>query len=165
MKCFTDAVLNVMLYLEVQEGRVRMAKKDYFRSLGATASCVMRAVEYGKNFSMFNDSSYYKEYAHGDKPRLKDPPSDKKSTCSSSLSSTENEDLSQNSLENTEVPCSQEMGDNGEEKVSTKVNHAQFMTLFFMLLTHKAHRRSQTSGQRSYSLATVGLVWSRLQRK
>ena len=90
---------------------------------------------------------------------------DKKITGSSSSTLTENEDLSQNSLENSEVPCSQDMGDHGEEKVSTKVNHAQFMTLFFMLLTHKTHRRSQMSGQRSYSLATVGLVWSRLQRK
>ena len=70
-------------------------------------------LEYGKKFSIFNNSSYYKEYAHGDESRLKDPPSDKKITGSSSSTSTENEDLSQNCLENSEVTCSQDMGDNG----------------------------------------------------
>ena len=77
-----------MLFVEIQEGRVRMSKKAYFDTLGATASCVMRAVDAGIKFSAFNDSSRFVEKIHGD-PRLKDPPSDDECLSSKACASTE----------------------------------------------------------------------------
>ena len=49
-KCFVDSVLLVLLHLELQEGKVRMSQKSHFQTLGATASCVLRAVDAGKEF-------------------------------------------------------------------------------------------------------------------
>ena len=49
-KYFIDSVLSVLLHLEVQEGKVRMSHKSHFKTLGATASCVLRAVDAGKEF-------------------------------------------------------------------------------------------------------------------
>ena len=49
-KCFVDSVLLVLLHLEIQEGKVRMSKKSHFQTLGATASCVLRAVDAGNEF-------------------------------------------------------------------------------------------------------------------
>ena len=86
---FVDAVIKITLFIETQEGKVCMDKKDYFDTLGATASCVMQAVDAGQQFSGFNNLSLFKEYAHGNKPRLNDPPSDNGCLLSKACSSTE----------------------------------------------------------------------------
>ena len=50
LKCFVDSVLKVMLFIEIKDGRMRMAKKDYSDMLRTTDSCVMWAVNAGKKF-------------------------------------------------------------------------------------------------------------------
>ena len=40
-KCFIDSVLNIMLHIELQEGKVCMSDKNHFKELGAAASCVL----------------------------------------------------------------------------------------------------------------------------
>ena len=55
-----------MLHLEIQEGRVRMAEKKHHKKLGATAACVMRAVDASRKFTCFNDSTYFRPSIHGD---------------------------------------------------------------------------------------------------
>ena len=63
-KCFVDALLNSMLYIEIQEGKVRMSKKDHFSELGATASCVLWAIDAGKKFTAFNNTLYAVPISH-----------------------------------------------------------------------------------------------------
>ena len=40
-KCAIDGLTSTLLWLEVQEGKERMAKKEHQQSLGATAACVV----------------------------------------------------------------------------------------------------------------------------
>ena len=40
-KCFVDLVLSVMLYLELQEGKMCMSNKSHLKQFGATASCII----------------------------------------------------------------------------------------------------------------------------
>ena len=86
-----------MLFFEIQEGRVCVSKKEYFDTLGATASCVMCAVDAGTNFSPFNDLNFFIEYAHYDKPGLKNPPSNNKCLSSKACSETQKSDDMENS--------------------------------------------------------------------
>ena len=76
-----------MLYVELQYVKVQMFKKPHFSSIGATASCVMWAVDAGKEFSVFSESQYYetlnKTLSNGGKSAPKDPLSDNESSKSS----------------------------------------------------------------------------------
>ena len=78
-----------MLYLEAQEGKVRMSKKPHFTKLGSTASCAMPSVDAGNNSTAFPDTSKFISHLHGREPRPKDPPLEDKSTILSSNLSTE----------------------------------------------------------------------------
>ena len=120
-KSFTDGVLKVMLHMELQEGKIRMAKKAHFRNLGATASCVMRAVDAGRKFSTFNESSFFRTGVHDDEPMPKDPPSDSESSTSSSDSSTADERLSQKPPAVNLDHLSQMAQAEEDQKVSTNV--------------------------------------------
>ena len=93
-KCFVDAITKIMLYIEVQEGKVRMSSKPHFANLGATASCVMRCVNAGNQFTAFPDTSKFVPHLHGNKPRPKDPPLDEDVSVSSEDSSGESTGLS-----------------------------------------------------------------------
>ncbi len=44
VKCLCCAVSGVMLFLELQEGKERMGKKEYVTELAATAACTKRMV-------------------------------------------------------------------------------------------------------------------------
>ena len=49
-------MFGIMCYLEIQEGKERMKNRRFFKPLGATASCVRRAVEHGKRITAFQDT-------------------------------------------------------------------------------------------------------------
>ncbi len=45
LKCVHDAQVGVMLFLEIQEGTVRMARKQYLSSYQATTACTLRLIK------------------------------------------------------------------------------------------------------------------------
>ena len=57
-KNFVCSKLNVMGWLELQEGKVRMIDKPFSRELGVTVACVTRAVDAGKFFLSVNINQY-----------------------------------------------------------------------------------------------------------
>ena len=118
-KCFVDSVLRVMLYIEIQEGKVRMSKKGHFRQLGATASCVMRAVDAGKKFSSFYDSGlFYSSKEENGAESSSDESSDSDSTV------TDDSQTKMPALKDppTEAPkvTPEKINDNEPRKVSPK---------------------------------------------
>ena len=56
-KVATDGLSGMMAWLEIQEGKERMAKKDFFIELGATAGCVMRGVKNGEKYESESDNN------------------------------------------------------------------------------------------------------------
>ena len=54
-KVANDGVCGMLLWIETQEGKSRMSKKDFYRELGATSSCVMRGVKCGEKFELAVD--------------------------------------------------------------------------------------------------------------
>ena len=49
-------MFGIICYLEIQEGKERMKSKRFFKQLGATTSCVLRAVEHGKHITASQDT-------------------------------------------------------------------------------------------------------------
>ena len=49
-------MFGIMCYLEIQEGKERMKSKRFFKPLGATALCVLRAVDHGKDITSYQDT-------------------------------------------------------------------------------------------------------------
>ena len=45
MKCVADVMTEIMLFLEMMEGKERMAKRRHHADLGATAACSVRLME------------------------------------------------------------------------------------------------------------------------
>ena len=56
-KVATDGLSGMMAWLEIQEGKERMPKKDFFIELGATAGCVMRGVKNGEKYESESDNN------------------------------------------------------------------------------------------------------------
>ncbi len=44
-KCVCDGETGVMLFIEIQEGALRMARKKYERAHQATTACTLRLIE------------------------------------------------------------------------------------------------------------------------
>ena len=45
---------GVLMWMEIQEGKLRMKNKEFFKELGATSSCVMRAVKFCSDYITCN---------------------------------------------------------------------------------------------------------------
>ena len=45
-KCAVDGLTGTLLWLEIQEGKARMANKEHQKTLGATAACVLRGLQF-----------------------------------------------------------------------------------------------------------------------
>ena len=45
LKCVADAEIGVMLFMEIQEGAVRMGRKKYLNAYQATTACTLRLIE------------------------------------------------------------------------------------------------------------------------
>ena len=120
-KCFVDEITKVMLYLEVQEEKVRMSKKPHFTKLGSTASCVMRSVDAGNKFTAFPDTTKFVPHLHGREPRPKDPPLEDKSTSSTSNSSTKATGLTPVEQESPPPPFTQYSDEEEDKKLSLRV--------------------------------------------
>ena len=116
--CCVDRITKVMLYLEVQEGKVRMSKNLYFTKLVLTASCVMRSVDAGNYFIVFPDIRKFIPHLHGEDPRLKDPSLEQKNIVLSSDLSTEATGLTPLQQECPPPPFTQYIDEVEDKKVS-----------------------------------------------
>ena len=59
-KCVVDALSGAMLWLEIQEGKERMANKEH-QNLGSTAGCTLRGVCATQDFMFFPSSEVRRE--------------------------------------------------------------------------------------------------------
>ena len=57
-KCAIDGLTSTLLWLEGQEGKERMAKKEHQQSLGATAACVVQGLQFLQNMTTIPTVQY-----------------------------------------------------------------------------------------------------------
>ena len=71
MKCIAGVLNEIMLYLEIMEGKDAMSTKAHVSELGATAAYTLRLTQHGSGFPMFNKSSLFRDFCAEQKPKAR----------------------------------------------------------------------------------------------